>query len=194
MYGVILARVLVQALWRAHFSQQGLQMPAEFAWTSLGSISEGFVPHDIVQVHKATSASVSFGHITTFAYQLERASLAAAAYNLPVQCAQVVNNIAGAHSKGSSVKLVSMDEVCRWLPSVKQQHADDVAALTEWYTSHINWISPDPATLVRAQSACQRQRPIQLWLDAMSRNSTTFIFLNALCRRRPQMTARTRAP
>lgn len=87
-----------------------------------------------------------------FAYQSER--LAAAAYRLLLLCTQVVSSIAAAHSKGSSVKLVSMDEVCRLLPSVKQQHADDVAILTEWYISHIKWIPPDPDTLVGPTSAC----------------------------------------
>ena len=86
-----------------------------------------------------------------FAYRSER--LAAAAYKLLLLCTQVVSSIAAAHSKGSSVKLVSMDEVCRVLPSAKQLHADDMAILTEWYISHINWIPPDPDTLVGPTSA-----------------------------------------
>lgn len=53
MGGVTLARVLVQALWRAHFNQQGLQMSAAFTWSVLGSISEGLMPRDVAQVCKA---------------------------------------------------------------------------------------------------------------------------------------------
>jgi hypothetical protein len=70
-----------------------------------------------------------------------------------VRTTQVVSSIEAAHSKGSSVKLVSMDEVSRWLPAVKQQHAEDTATLAEWYTSHVNWIPPDPDTLVGSMCA-----------------------------------------
>jgi hypothetical protein len=67
---------------------------------------------------------------------------------------QVVSNIAAAHSKGSSVKLVSMDEVCRWLPAVKQRHAEDLAVLAEWCLSHSNWVPPPPEAQVNSICAC----------------------------------------
>jgi hypothetical protein len=54
-----------------------------------------------------------------------------------------------------SVKLVSMDEVSHWLPSVKQRRAKDLATLTDWYFSHLSWVPPPAEAQVGSIRACQ---------------------------------------
>lgn len=64
---------------------------------------------------------------------------------------QVVSGVAAAHkAQGSSADLATMDEVARWLPSLKQPDAEGLATLREWYLSHVNWVPPPPEAEVGA--------------------------------------------